>query len=136
MQTVDVEQQPPEPRAWEAPGEEAVELCREWMIFLGATETVVASGDARRVCDLYCDRYVAWVHEVGANLNIDVVQRAASLGAFDGRRALIFVPGGVRPIARQCADELGVALFRFDAHNGILDGANVVGRQLREAGLG
>lgn len=115
--------------------EEAIQLCRDWMIFLGATDTVAASGTVRQLCDLYSDRYLGWVDNRRGNLDVDIVNRAATLAAADGRRALIFLPGGVRPVAQDLADALGVALLRYGAHGGVLDGANTIGRQLGGLGL-
>lgn len=40
--------QQPAPRPFGVSAEEAVELCREWMGYLGAADVVVARGEARR----------------------------------------------------------------------------------------
>lgn len=125
----------PTPRPFGASGREAIELCREWMLFLGAKDTVASAGEARVDCDLYSGRYVAWVWDARENLDVKPVERAATVAAHDGRVALVFVPGGVRPIARERADALGVALFRFGAYDSALDGANSLGRQLCLTGL-
>lgn len=105
------------------------------MIHLGAVDAVSSSGDARNVCDLYSSRFVAWVDNRQRNLSVEIVERAASVAAADGRRPLVFLPGGVLASAQDRADELGVALLRFDARNADLDGANIVGRQLKASGL-
>lgn len=130
-----VDELEPAPRPYGASGSEAIELCREWMLFLGARETVASTGDSRVLCDLYSGRYLAWVSDTRGNLDIDSVDIAAKLAAADGRQPLIFVPGGVRPIARERADALGVALLRYRANDGALDGANALGRQMCENGL-
>lgn len=134
-QTGSVDKQPPEPKPWGASVEEAIELCREWMVYLGAADTVAASIETGQLCDLYSTRYLAWVDNQRRNLDLELVDRAARMSAGDGRQALIFIPGGVRPAARKRADELGVGLFRYDAHGGVLDGANTIGRQLYASGL-
>lgn len=120
----------PAPRPFGTSGPDAIELCQQWMAFLGAEDVVVASDSAKDVCDLYSTRYLAWVCDKRGNLDVDAVERAASVATSDGRVPLIFVPGGVRPIARERADALGVALLRYRANDGALDGANVLGRQL------
>lgn len=125
----------PQPLAWRASAEEAVELCREWMVYLGAGDVVATSGGLDRVCDLYSTRFLAWVDNRRGNLGLDVVERAAAIAARDGRYPLVFVSGGVLPEAQDRADELGLALFRFDAQGGNLDGANLVGRRVRVRGL-
>lgn len=125
----------PEPRLWRASDEEAVELCREWMIYLGAADAVVAQGEARKVCDLYSSRFLAWVDNRRQNLDVDVVQTAAQVAAMDGRYPMIFVPGGIFPDAQYLADATGVALLRFDSVGGDLDGASAIGRRLRAHGL-
>lgn len=125
----------PAPRRYGASGEGAIELCREWMVFLGAADTVVASVETRETCDLYSGRYLAWVRDDRANLDVDPVEQAAIVASTDGRHPLIFVPGGVRPVARARADTLGIALLRYRALDGALDGANALGRNLCASGL-
>lgn len=125
----------PQPRPWRASDQEAVELCREWMVYLGAPDVVVASDEVRRTCDLYSSRFLAWVNNRRGNLGLDVVERAAAIAAGDGRYPLVFLSGGVLPEAQDRADALGLALLRFDAQGGNLDGANLVGRQVRGSGL-
>lgn len=114
---------------------EAVRLCREWMIYLGAVDTLPATGAAAAVCDLYSRDFVAWVDNRRGNLDVDVVERAARVAASDGRRAVVFIPGGVRPAAQDLADTLGVALLRFGPYDGALYGANRRGRELRASGF-
>lgn len=130
-----VEREPPVPVPFGASGEEAVRLCRSWMVYLGAADTVIAPGDSRHLCDLYSRRYLAWVSDSRGNVDIRIVDEAARISAGDGRFPLIFLPGGVRPIARERADALGVALLRYRPLDGALDGANALGRQLCATGL-
>ncbi|MFE4950527.1 hypothetical protein ACFQ9V_10515 [Leifsonia sp. NPDC056665] len=130
-----MERQPPEPKPWGASDDEAIALCREWMIYLGAADTVVASGDAVRACDLYSAGYLAWVDNERGNLDVAQVTRAASVSAADGRRGLIFVRHGVLPQAVDRADELGVAIFGFDPQGATLDGGNLLGLELCSIGL-
>jgi hypothetical protein len=126
----------PEPMRWGANDAEAVELCRRWMIYLGASDTVIASGEARRACDLYGSRFLGWVDARRGNVDIDIVERAASVASSDGRQPLIFIPGGIRPAAQERADALGVAVLRFHAENATLDGVNSLGWRFRDGGFG
>ena len=105
------------------------------MIYLGASDVVEYPKVDRRVCDLYSGRFLAWVCNKRGNIELDVVEMAASTSARDGRHPLVFLSGGVLPDAQDRADALGLALLRFDAQGGTLDGANVVGRQVRAHGL-
>lgn len=130
-----MERQPPEPKPRGASDDEAIALCREWMIYLGAVDTVLASGATVQACDLYSAGYLAWVDNDRGNLDVPHVMRAASLSAADGRRGLIFVRHGVLPQAVDRADELGVAIFGFDPQGGTLDGGNLLGRELYATGL-
>lgn len=130
-----VEREPPVPMPFGASGETAVGLCRSWMLYLGAADTVIARGDSRRLCDLYSRRYLAWVSDLRENLDVGIIEEAARIAGSDGRHPLVFVPGGVRPIARERADTLGVALLRYRPLDGALDGANALGRQLCASGL-
>lgn len=125
----------PSPRPWGVSDEEAIELCREWMVHLGATDTRAAEESTHHVCDLYSTHFLGWVENRRGNLDIDLVERAAATSAGDGRFPLLFVPGGVFPEARDRADALGVALLRFRPQDGALDGVNGLGRQARTAGL-
>lgn len=125
----------PSPRPWGVSDEEAIELCREWMVHLGAIDTRTADESAQHVCDLYSSHYLGWVESRRGNLDVDLVERAATTSAGDGRFPLHFVPGGVYPEARTRADVLGVALLRFRATDGALDGVNVLGQQVRTDGL-
>lgn len=120
----------PKARPYGVSAEDALELCKEWMIYLGAADTVTASGSIRELCDLYSSRYLAWVDNGRGNLDVDAVERAASLASSDGRQALIFLRGGVRPIAQQRADALGVALMNYHAQDGSLAGRSKLGREL------
>lgn len=135
MQTVGVSAKSPAPRPWGVSDEEAIELCREWMVHLGATDARAVGPSPERVCDLYSTHFLGWVENRRGNLDVGLVERAATTSAGDGRSPLLFVPGGVYPEARDRADALGVALLRFRAQDGALDGVNELGRWARTAGL-
>lgn len=126
----------PAPRPYGVSDDEALELCREWMVFLGASDTVISTGPAREACDLYSSRYVSWVDNGRGNIDVESVERAARLAAADGRRALIFMRGGVRPVAQERADALGVALLNYRARDSALDGRSKLGREIVARGLG
>ena len=106
------------------------------MTYLGAVDTVAAHDPARQLCDLYSSRYLAWVDNRRGNLDVDAVEKAARLAASDGRQALIFVRGGVRPVAQQKADALGVAILWFHAVDATLAGASRPGLVVLASGLG
>lgn len=113
----------------------AVVLCRDWMVHLGAIDTVVTSGPAQAVCDLFSSRYLAWVDNGRGSLEVDAVLRAASVASTDGRQPMIFKRGGIRGDAQAQADMRGVALFSYVPSDGLLEGANPLGYQLRASGL-
>lgn len=125
----------PLPRPSGVSADEAVELCREWMVFLGAADTVVSSGQTTDLCDLFSSRYLAWVDNGRGNLDVGPIETAATLAASDGRSPLIFMQGGVRPLAQQRADALGVALLNYHARDGSLAGRSKLGRAAVESGL-
>lgn len=116
-------------------GAGAIELCRRWMIYLGAVDCVVASGNSRDACDMFSRRFIAWVDNRRGNLEPDVVGRAVEISRANGRQPLIFVRGGVLPEAKRLANEYEVALFSYVATDGSLEGANPLGIELRAAGL-
>lgn len=113
----------------------AVILCRDWMVHLGAADTIVASGSVRSICDLFSSHYLAWVDNGRGNLEADTVLRAAGVASSDGRQAMIFKRGGIRGDAQQLADASSVALFSYVPSDGLLEGANPLGYQLRASGL-
>lgn len=135
VDTVRMALETPQPKRWRATDSEAVAWCREWMVFLGETDVVVTVGESHDVCDLYSKRFLGWVDNRRGNVGLELVERAGAIAARDGRRAVVFVSGGVLPEAQDRADQLGLALLRFDAQGGNLDGANRLGRQVRETGL-
>jgi hypothetical protein len=55
--------EPPLPRSWRASDKEAIELCQQWMAYLGAEDVVAASGEGIQVCDLY-----SRIHRLGKAL--------------------------------------------------------------------
>jgi len=134
-QTGGVEPQPPLPRPSGVSADEAVTLCREWMLYLGALDTVAAQGSTRELCDLYSSRYLAWVNNRRGNLDVASVETAARRAASDGRQALIFVRGGVRPVAQQQADALGVAILWYHAVDATLAGRSRPGLAVLASGL-
>jgi hypothetical protein len=124
----------PLPKPFGVSEAEAVELCKEWMIFLGARDTVVAS-TALKLCDLYSSRYLGWVWNGRGNVPADVVGHAAEVSSADGRAGLLFVSGGLSVDARDTADHFGLAVFHFLPNAGTLYGSNASGRVLRGVGL-
>jgi hypothetical protein len=94
------------------------------MVFLGERDTVIAEGRDASVCDLYSSRYIAIVDNRIGNIDLSVVDRAAAIGESDGRRALVFGPGGCLPDAAQAADTRGVAVITFDELSGEIEARN------------
>lgn len=105
------------------------------MVYLGAADTVVSREEARASCDLYSSRYLVWVDNGRGNLDVNAVEKAATLAAADGRQPLIFLRGGVRPAAQERADALGVALLNYRERDSALDGRSRLGREIVIVGL-
>lgn len=135
METMVVATEEPLPMPLGVSDNQAVALCRDWMVHLGAADTVVASGSVRDTCDLFSSRYLAWVDNGRASLESNAVIHAARVASNDGRRAIIFKRGGIRGEAQQLADSYGVALFSYVPSDGLLEGANPLGYELRASGL-
>lgn len=134
-QTRTVAYEPPSPRPFGVSDDEAIGLCKEWMVYLGAWDTVVSGATARDSCVLYSSRYLAWVDNGRGNLDVVAVENAAALAATDGREPLIFLRGGVRPVAQERADALGVALLNYRERDRALDGRSRLGREIIATGL-
>jgi hypothetical protein len=96
------------------------------MVFLGERDTVIAEGPAAAACDLYSSRYLALVENRRGNIEVPLVQRAIALAESDGRRGVVFHPGGCLPDAAELANDRGVALIMFDARNGEIEARNQV----------
>ena len=117
---------PPRPRPVGSSQVAAVEFCREWMVYLGEADTVIASGDTAAVCDLYSSRYVALVQNRIGNIEVPLVQRAIALSTSDGRRGLVFHSGGCLIDAARLADAHGVALITYMSQSGDIAARNRV----------
>lgn len=124
----------PAPRREGVSDVEAVELCRDWMVYLGAADTVVARGGVSRVCDLYSSRYVAFVDNGYDNIGQEIVDGASALAASDGRSAIIFHAGGCSPEASRVADAIGIPILTFDALNGAIEARNRVAARICRSG--
>ena len=118
--------QRPRPRPVGSSRSAAVEFCREWMVFLGECDTVIAEGPGAEVCDLYSSRYVALVENRIGNIEVPLVQRAVTLSTSDGRRGLVFHSGGCFPDAAELADAYGIALITYMARAGDIAARNRV----------
>jgi hypothetical protein len=116
-------------------GAEALELCREWMVYLGAGKVVAATGATRELCGLYSTSCVAWVDNRVGNIGVDAIERAAGLATFDGRLPVVFVSGGIRPAAMRRANALRVPILRYRPEDAALEGVTPLGRQLRRSGF-
>ncbi|GAA1440699.1 hypothetical protein GCM10009617_08220 [Leifsonia poae] len=58
MDTWVVTYQEPAPRPFGVSDEEAIELCREWMVYLGATDALAYEGaSAAMTLDVYADLF-------------------------------------------------------------------------------
>jgi hypothetical protein len=125
----------PEPRPYGVSDTEAVELCRNWMIFLGASDSTIASGPAATLCQIFSTRYLAWVSNARGNIDASLVRLAGAVAGRDGRQPLIFIRGGFFVEARKEAEASGVALLRFRATDADLSGANLIGRRIIKSGL-
>ena len=118
--------QRPRPRPVGSSRTAAVEFCREWMIFLGERDTVIAEGPAAAACDLYSSRYVVLVENRIGNIEVPLVQRAVALSRSDGRRAVVFHSGGCFGDAAELADTYGIALITYVAREGDIEARNRV----------
>jgi hypothetical protein len=96
------------------------------MLYLGEQDTVIAEEPAAAACDLYSSRYIALVNNQRGNIEVPLVQRAIALAESDGRRGLVFHPGGCLPDAADLANARGIALIMFDARNGEIEARNQV----------
>lgn len=102
----------------------ALEFCRDWMVYLGERDTMIASGDVAAVCDLYSSRYVALVQNRIGNIEVPFVQRAIALSTTDGRRALVFHSGGCLIDAAALANAHQIPLFSYMSLAGEIAPAN------------
>ena len=115
---------------------EAIELCADWMRYLGATDTVVANPANSVPCDLYSSRNLGWVDNRSVNVPQSFVSDAVKVSTQDGRVGLIFFRYGFDPYAQQIATSHGIALISFTPESGDLHGLNQLGRNICAHGFG
>ncbi len=121
----------PQPRPDGADSGEAVELCAEWLSFLGDPDVTVAPAGAG--FDISSCTSIAWVNNRFGNVDYDYVLTASEVAREDGRLPLIFFRGGFAPEAQDLATNRGFGLLRYDAAGRRLSGQNRLGRRLRAA---
>lgn len=124
---------PPAARPYGVSDREAVDLCLEWMKYLGESDAIVSEGQARDLCDLFSGRYLCWVDNRVGNLDQELVGKASALARSDGRRSLIFIAGGCAGDSQVLADRAGVAVLRYEPFNRTISAGNKVGRELIHA---
>jgi hypothetical protein len=126
----------PEPRPRQgATDREAIELCAQWMSYLGATDVVIANPSASIPCDLYSNNYLGWVHNWHGDVGADLVEQAISALSTDKRSGMIFFRYGFDGFARNLATNAGLALIRFSPEYGTANGLNQLGRDIFVRGL-
>jgi hypothetical protein len=114
---------------------EAIQVCAQWMRFLGAVDTVVADPVAQIQCDLYSGKYLAWVDNRRGNVGPELVNRVIDVMRLDGRPGLIFFRAGFDPWSRASATEHGISLLRFSPEDGTLRGYNPQRKDIYTRGL-
>lgn len=114
---------------------EAIEMCAQWMRYLGAVDTVSADPSGSVPCDLYSSRYLGWVDNNRGNVGQELVDKVADVTRLDGRAGLIFFRSGFNPYAEDAATALGIALLRFTPENADIGGYNAHGREVIARGL-
>lgn len=126
----------PEPRPRQgATDSEAIELCAQWMRYLGAADVVIADPAAAIPCDLYSNNILGWVHNWRGNVEADLVAHVISVLKNDGRSGMIFFRHGFDTFARNSATRAGIALVRFSPEDGTAHGLNQLGRDVFVRGL-
>jgi len=114
----------------------AERLVADWMHHLGDGGASVTQTTGDGGVDVRSDRYIAQVKNYSENVGVEPIRELAGVAAVEGLPPLFFAARGYAPGAVRFADRSGVALFVYDAQAGTLEGANVLGRRIRQAGLG
>lgn len=127
----------PAPRHYEITPKEAEELAAEWMRFMGepSAQTTISSWDGG--IDVEGHFYVAQVKHLASNVGVKDIREFAGVMNHDsrGRKGLFFTRTGYVAGAVEFADRTGIALFRYDAPAGTLQGMNAHAQQLQARGL-
>ena len=114
----------------------AEHLVAEWMQHLGAIDSVVTPFRRDGGVDVRSARYVAQVKNRSDLVPVDQVRALVGVASAERRQPLFFTSGSYSRDAIAFAGTAGVALFIFRAKEGRLVGANRLGAQLKQFGLG
>jgi len=105
------------------------------MQHLGAVDSQVTSFTADGGIDVVSARYIAQVKNYSDTVGVAALRELAGVASVDGRTPLFFSSGSYAAGAIEFANLADIALFRYDAVLGTLDGINERGREAVATGL-
>lgn len=125
----------PAPQPFGVSHEGAEALIAAWMVYLGESdaEPTQFSGDGG--IDVVSHRYIAQVKNYAGSVDVASVRELAGVSLDDGRKPLFFTSGTYTQGATDFATRVGIALFRYIAAAGTLEGANELGDNYVNLGL-
>jgi hypothetical protein len=113
----------PQPFGVSHAGAEA--LAAQWMAYLGVVDAEVTRVSGDGGIDVVSAGYIAQVKNYTGSVGIAEVRELAGVAAVDGRKPLFFTSGAYPASAIEFADRSGMALFRYSAELGDLEGCSI-----------
>lgn len=110
----------PRPQPYGVSHEGAEHLVAEWMAYLGAKEVQVTRFSGDGGIDVSGLHYIAQVKNYAGTVDVASVRELAGVAYADGRKPLFFTSGAYASGAVAFAEQVGIALFVYDAINGTL----------------
>lgn len=123
----------PQPYGVSPQGAEA--LVAAWMKYLGEEDAVCTRFVADGGIDVASSHYIAQVKHYVGTVGVAEVRELGGVASIQHRKALFFTSGVYAKGAVDFADAAGIALFKYSAELGTLQGANSLGARAVVLGL-
>lgn len=125
----------PLPQPFGVSHEGAEHLVAEWMRFLGGVEVNVTQFSGDGGIDISGLHYVAQVKNYTGAVDVAAVRELAGVAYADGRKPLFFTSGTYSSGAISFAEQVGIALFVYDAVAGTLSPVGELAKDVMTSGL-
>lgn len=110
----------PPPQPYGVSHEGAEHLVAEWMRYMGAIDVRVTQLSGDGGIDVSGLNYIAQVKNYVGSVDVAAIRELAGVAYADGRKPLFFTSGNYSSGAIAFADQVGIALFVYDAVAGSL----------------
>ncbi|GAA1062019.1 restriction endonuclease [Agromyces bracchium] len=126
---------PPPAQQYGVSHEGAEHLVAAWMRHLGVLDAEVTRFSRDGGADVVSDAYVAQVKNYAGSVSVTDVRALFGVATADSKKPLLFTSGAVTADGLTFADRVGVALVRYDAEKGTIQGLNALGGMVVDVGI-